>query len=110
MTAASRCVVVLITAPVGRSSDLAQFLIRKKLAACVNIIPKVRSVYRWKGKIEKSSESLLITKTQKRRWARLRAEVRRVHPYTVPEIISLPITAGHKDYLHWVIESTRSPV
>lgn len=105
---APRYVVVLITTPAGRAGQfLAQFLIKKRLAACVNIVPRVSSVYRWKGKVEKAFESLLVIKTEERLVKRLIGEVRTVHPYTVPEIISLPIRAGHADYLRWVSDNTR---
>jgi periplasmic divalent cation tolerance protein len=102
-------IVVLITAPSGRPARrVARFLVEKKLAACVNIVPRVESIYRWKRKIERSAESLLVAKTESRLLVRLVQEVRRVHPYTVPEIIALPLSGGHADYLRWITESLAS--
>jgi len=104
-----RYIVVFITTPPGKGgAKIANFLIRRRLSACVNIVPVVSSIYRWKGKVETARESLLIIKTRGAVLKRLIAEVRKVHPYTVPEIISLPIPAGHKDYLRWVDENTRT--
>jgi periplasmic divalent cation tolerance protein len=103
-------IVVLMTAPPGRTARrLARILVEKRLAACVNIVPKVDSIYRWKGKIERAGESLLVVKTEGRRLPRLILEVRRIHPYTLPEIIALPLSGGHADYLRWVTDCTRAP-
>ena len=89
------------------AKKLTKALLGKKLAACVNIIPKVESAYWWKGKIEKADELLLIIKTRKSLLNKLIIEVKKNHSYTVPEIISLPITGGNKDYLNWIGESTK---
>ena len=101
-----RYIVVLITTPSGHPARrVARILVEKKLAACVNVVPRVESIYRWKGKIERSDESLLMIKTESRCLARLIREVRWVHPSTVPEIIALPLSGGHADYLRWITES-----
>ena len=103
---AARYIVVLITAPLGpKGRALARFLVKGKLAACVNVVPRVESVYRWKGKIENAEESLLVAKTERRRLPALIRGVRRIHPYTTPEIIALPLSVGDGDYLRWVSES-----
>jgi periplasmic divalent cation tolerance protein len=102
----SRPVVVFVTTPPGRiGQGLARSLVEKRLAACVNIIPRVDSVYRWKGKLERSKESLLVIKTSPRRLPGLIREIRKTHPYDLPEIIALPVAGGDPDYLRWVTES-----
>ena len=85
---------------------IATALVEKKLAACVNIISPIRSIYRWEGKIEDEREVLLIAKTQKACVDKLIQEVKKVHSYQVPEIISLPIESGNEQYLAWVEENT----
>jgi periplasmic divalent cation tolerance protein len=98
--------VVLITAPDRESGvKMARRLLERRLAACVNIAP-VSSMYWWEGKIEESSEVLLVVKTTSERLGDLIKEVRAIHPYKVPEIIALPITAGLADYLDWVRRET----
>lgn len=99
-------VVVLITTPQKDAERIARLLVEEKLAACVNIVEKVKSTYWWKGKIEEDTESLLIAKTLLSKMPRLIEHVKQAHPYTVPEIIALPIIAGNPDYLAWMEEST----
>lgn len=97
---------MLITAPDRESGvKMARRLLERRLAACVNIAP-VSSMYWWEGKIEESSEVLLVVKTTSERLGDLIREVRAIHPYKVPEIIALPITAGLADYLDWVRRET----
>ncbi len=97
--------VVLITAPTDRGEELANFIVENKLGACVNVVPEVKSLYWWKGKIEKDSEALLIVKTSSGRFRELLRKIKEVHPYTVPEIIALPVFGGNPDYLNWIEES-----
>ncbi len=98
-------VVVLITTPKDKGQELADFIVKNKLGACVNVVPSVNSTYWWKGNIEKDEESLLVVKTTTTRLSLLIEQVKEVHPYTVPEIIALPIVGGNEDYLHWIGES-----
>jgi Uncharacterized protein involved in tolerance to divalent cations len=84
---------------------LARLLVEKKLAACVNVVKGLRSFYWWKGKIEEDEEELLIIKTSREAYGELEREIRENHPYTVPEIIALPIILGNPDYLAWIDES-----
>ncbi|MDQ7082524.1 MAG: divalent-cation tolerance protein CutA [Aquificota bacterium] len=98
-------VVVLITAPKEKGQEIADFIVKNKLGACVNVVPSVSSTYWWKGNIEKDEESLLVVKTTTARLSLLTEMVKEVHPYTVPEIIALPIVGGNDDYLHWIGES-----
>ncbi|NPB05876.1 MAG: divalent-cation tolerance protein CutA [Aquificae bacterium] len=100
--------VVFITAPVEEAPKIARFLVEKKLAACVNAVEEVRSLYWWEGKIEDDKEGLLIVKTRLDLFEKLKEEVKKVHPYCVPEIIALPIVAGNEEYLKWVDETVSS--
>jgi periplasmic divalent cation tolerance protein len=98
--------VVLVTCPQRDAEKIAKTLIGKKLAACVNEIPLVKSVYRWKGKMQTARESLLLIKTRTVLFGKLEAEIRKMHPYEVPEIIALPITEGFRHYLDWIRKET----
>jgi periplasmic divalent cation tolerance protein len=101
-------IVVLITAPSAqKANEIARFLLSKKLAACINIIPRVDSLFWWQGKIDKAKEVLIVAKTQKKLFAKLVKMVKSKHPYEVPEIIALPIISGNKEYLRWIDESCR---
>ncbi|EDP75417.1 divalent-cation tolerance protein CutA [Hydrogenivirga sp. 128-5-R1-1] len=97
--------VVLITTPVEKGEEIADFIVENKLGACVNVVPEVKSTYWWKGNIERDREALLVVKTSFKKFEELRERVKEVHPYTVPEIVALPIVAGNTDYLNWIEES-----
>jgi periplasmic divalent cation tolerance protein len=84
---------------------LAEGLVTERLAACVNVLPEVTSVYRWQGKMEKASECLLLAKTSESRWPALQDWLREHHPYELPEVIALPIQSGLPEYLAWVTSS-----
>jgi periplasmic divalent cation tolerance protein len=81
-------------------------LVEEHLAACVNLVAPIRSIYRWEGKIWDEKEFLLIIKTQKDRFEELEKKVKSLHSYSVPEIISLPIVEGSSAYLNWIRENT----
>jgi periplasmic divalent cation tolerance protein len=76
--------------------------VEKKLAACVNVMPAVRSVYRWKGAVEDQEETLLVIKSSRGLFDQLRAELEKLHSYEVPEIIAVPIVEGSEGYLEWL--------
>jgi periplasmic divalent cation tolerance protein len=96
-------IVVLVTVPNGETAEkLAEALVGEELAACVNIVAGVRSIYRWQGKIEKNSELLCLCKTTRGGFERLRARVVELHPYDLPEVVALPIADGHAPYLDWI--------
>jgi len=86
---------------------IAQSLIEERLAACVNLVSPVRSIYRWEGKICDEKEWILIIKTQKQRFEELEKKVKSLHSYSVPEIIGLPIIEGSSSYLDWLEEMTK---
>lgn len=98
--------VVMVTCPPERAAALAEDLVSKGCAACVNIVPQVQSVYRWEGKVQHEAETLLIIKTRRDRFDALKAAVLKQHPYEVPEIIALTVETGHAQYLDWVVKST----
>ncbi|MDD5143416.1 divalent-cation tolerance protein CutA [Methanoregula sp.] len=100
--------VIWSTVPPSRSEDLAQRLLEKNLVACVSILP-VRSLYRWKGEACDDREHLLIMKTRRELADAVIRTLKGMHPYEVPEIIVLPVTAGHLPYLAWVKGETREP-
>ncbi|MCX5711962.1 MAG: divalent-cation tolerance protein CutA [Candidatus Omnitrophica bacterium] len=100
--------IVLVTCPnLKEAEKIAAELVRLKLAACVSIIENIKSIYRWKGKIEQSKELLLIIKTKKSMVPKLIKKVRSLHSYEVPEIIAVPVTRGNSDYLEWINDSVR---
>jgi len=104
-------IVVYITAPSEEeAAKLALALVEERLAACVNIVRSIRSIYRWQGNIEDDAEVLMIVKTQKHNYPTLEKRVREMHSYSVPEIIALPIMEGSADYLKWLEESTEQHI
>jgi periplasmic divalent cation tolerance protein len=99
---------VVAFSTVARAEDaqrIARDLVEQQAAACVNIVPGLTSVYRWKGKIETDAEHLLVIKTRRDRVADLKAALTALHPYEVPELIVMPIEDGHAPYLRWIDES-----
>ena len=87
--------------------QIAQTLLNERLVACVNILPGVRSLYRYKGELEDERELLLIMKTSEERLTALTRRVPELHPYEVCEVIALEVSAGHPPYLSWVLSETR---
>ncbi len=99
---------VLVTCPsIAEARRIGRSLVEKKLAACANILAGVESIYRWKGKVERAREVLVVMKTTAARLRELESEVKRVHAYEVPEFIALPIVAGSQEYLEWVGKSVQ---
>ena len=100
-------IVVFITASNRDEARLlAETLVTNRLAACVQILPEIESIYRWQGKIERQPEVLLIGKTTRRKFSELEAEVRRIHSYDTPEIVAVSIAEASSPYLDWLIKST----
>jgi periplasmic divalent cation tolerance protein len=100
-------IVVLVT--VGsevEATSIARDLVEKKLVACVNILPGVRSIFQWEGKVTEECEYLLVAKTVSQVFEDVVAAVKSLHSYRIPEVIALPIQQGLPEYLHWVREAT----
>jgi periplasmic divalent cation tolerance protein len=96
-------IVVLTTCKSDNQAELiARHLVDKRLAACVNILPAVRSIYRWEGNVEEATEVMLLIKTRSDLFADLQAAVTELHSYEVPELIALPIVEGSNAYLAWL--------
>lgn len=88
------------------ASSIAESLVSNKLAACVNVINSVESIYQWQGKIEHDKEILLIIKTRKSLYSQLEQAIQELHDYELPEIIAVPIDTGEKNYLNWIQSAT----
>ena len=102
-------IVVMVTTPNHKTSlRLAKLLLGKKLAACVNIVPGVTSLFRWKGKVERAREELMVIKTTAARYQALEKAVRGAHPYETCEILALPVDRGNPTYLKWIQQSVGS--
>jgi periplasmic divalent cation tolerance protein len=99
---ADRIVVVITGGSEEEAHKIAELLVNEKKAACVNIVPRVDSLFRWKGRIESAPESLLLVKTRASLFSQVISLVKQVHSYEVPEIIALPIVGGSEEYLKWL--------
>jgi len=108
MNSTNSAVVLMITAGSEQEAHkIAESLVNAKRAACVNIVPRVDSLFRWEGKIESTRESLLLVKTRASLLPEIIDLVKQAHSYEVPEIIALPIVNGSKDYLNWLDSACR---
>ena len=106
MSDAEPIAVFMTAANREEAARLADLLVGARLAACVQILPEIESVYRWQGRIERQSEVLLIAKTSRLRLAELEREVKALHSYEIPEIVAVEITAGFAPYLEWLALET----
>lgn len=105
-------VLVLTTVPSAEvGATLARTLVQARLAACVNVLPPMTSIYRWKGEVQQDTECQVIVKTLRSRVDEVRALMRRTHPYELPEFVVVPVEAGESAYLAWVADeaSGREP-
>jgi periplasmic divalent cation tolerance protein len=101
------CIQVLTTTDTKQAAEeIARVLVESRLAACVQIIGPITSIYRWKGKVEQAKEHLCIIKTRAALFRKVEAEIKRLHSYEVPEIIALPISKGSRRYLAWLASAT----
>lgn len=99
-------ILVLITTPnIGEAHSIANALVAERLAACVNIVPAIESVYRWEGEVTRESETLLMIKTTNDRYAGVERRVKELHSYSTPEVIAVEIALGSADYLKWLLDS-----
>lgn len=102
--------IVLTNCPDAASAQrIARTLVENRVAACVNQLTAVESTYRWQGKIEQANEVPLLIKTTRERFPQLEEAIRTLHPYTVPEIVAIPVVAGFLPYLRWVADETTPP-
>ncbi len=102
----SDALLVFCTCPETAVAErLAETLVGERLAACINILPGLTSVYRWQGQVEHAQEVLLLAKTTADRYPALETRLRALHPYELPEIVAVPLTAGLPAYLNWLAES-----
>ena len=100
--------ITLVTCPNRKqASSMARALVKEKLAACVNVVPGLTSIYRWNGKIEAAREVLLIIKSRRALSKRMVDRIRSLHRYEVPEVVTIPVVAGNPAYLRWVRQATR---
>ena len=100
--------VVLVTTPSpDRAAEIARALVEERLAACGNVVPGLRSIYRWEGEVHDDAEALLVLKVPAARVRELSDRVVALHPYEVPEVIALPVEAGNARYLEWITAETR---
>ncbi|MBS7626619.1 divalent-cation tolerance protein CutA [Candidatus Bathyarchaeota archaeon] len=100
-------ITVLVTCPDEETATkIARSLTDKRLAACINITSKVKSIYRWEGKVEEADEHLLIIKSKRKLLKKIVEDVKANHPYKTPEVISLQIVGGSKEYIDWIMKET----
>jgi periplasmic divalent cation tolerance protein len=104
------CILLSTIDSAQAAEDVASKLVEEHLAACVNILPGVSSYYRWEGEVQNEQEFLLILKTSTDRVDDLMDRMKTLHPYEVPEIVSIPVEAGYQPYLDWVVTQTASSI
>lgn len=103
---AARALLLFVTLPSAeKAAEMARQLVSERLAACGNVLPGLRSIYRWEGKVQEDMEALLLLKTTPARFEALRERVLSLHPYEVPEVLALPVALGSDRYLNWIAES-----
>jgi periplasmic divalent cation tolerance protein len=105
-TARTARLVLVMAGSEDEAATIARTLVDERLAACVNIIGPVRSIYRWRGAVEHAREHLLLIKTRARLYTKVERRVRELHSYEVPEVVALPFASGSHPYLEWLFEST----
>jgi periplasmic divalent cation tolerance protein len=105
--AGGEAIVVLVTVASREEGEkIARRLVEERLGACVNIVPKVRSLFTWEGKLSQEDEVLLVIKSRRARFQELATTVKTLHSYSVPEIIAIPVLEGSADYLQWITDVT----
>ena len=101
------CVVLVTCSNRREANSIAREIVKLKLAACANIVNQVHSIFVWKNKLQTQRECLIIFKTRLSQFPKLSKQVKRLHSYSVPEIIALPIKSGNKEYLNWVKKESK---
>lgn len=106
MSSPDEVLVVFSTFPSeDKAAEVARVLVEERLVACVNIVPAIKSIYRWQGAVQEEAETLAILKTSRDQFDALAERLSKLHPYDVPELVAMPVTAGLGPYLAWVISS-----
>src|SRR4051794_18983222 len=106
-----QAILILTNVPDEQTAHrIARMLVEQRLAACVNMLPGVRSVYQWQGAVEEAGEITLLIKTTQERYVELEAAINATHPYDVPEIIAIPIIDGLPAYIDWIVAETKKDV
>jgi periplasmic divalent cation tolerance protein len=90
-----------------KAAELAKLVVEERLAACANLLPAIRSIYRWQGKLQDENEVLLLLKTRAEHLERLKLRILELHPYEVPEVLAVPVEAGYQPYLDWLAGETK---
>ena len=90
-----------------KAAELAKVVVEERLAACANLLPAIRSIYRWQGKLQDENEVLVLLKTRAEHLERLKLRVLELHPYEVPEVLAVPVEAGYQPYLDWLAGETK---
>ena len=99
---------VFTTLPTAdKAAEIAKLLVDEKLVACANLLPAVRSIYRWQGKMHDENEVLVLLKTRAEQLERLKLRLLEVHPYEVPEVLAVPVESGYQPYLDWIAGETK---
>lgn len=99
----SEIIIVFVTVPgLREGSRISRAILKSRLAACVNVIPGVQSMYQWEGKIVRDKEAMLVMKTTRLRYRELEQKIKKLHPYEVPEVIAIPLICGSSQYIEWV--------
>ncbi|HYA87360.1 MAG TPA: divalent-cation tolerance protein CutA [Nitrospirota bacterium] len=104
---ADEIIVLITTASRDEATRIGTALVNEHIAACVNILPQIRSLFFWEGKTQDESEALIIVKSRLSLLDRIIARVKELHSYTLPEVIAIPIIGGSPEYLHWLKDSTK---
>ncbi|HEV2988154.1 MAG TPA: divalent-cation tolerance protein CutA [Candidatus Angelobacter sp.] len=101
------CIILTTAGSREEARKIAHFLVEQQFAACVNVVPHIESVYRWKGKVERAEEWLLVIKTTDTNFSQVQDEIKKLHSYDLPECIKLDVSGGSEEYLKWIGESLR---
>ena len=100
----TRVAIALMTAPnEAKAAEIARALVEERLIACANLVPKIRSIYVWEGKIADEAETLVVMKIEAAKFERIKDRILELHPYGVPEVLALDVDQGHTPYLQWVL-------
>ena len=105
MSESEPIVVLMTAASAEEAARIGELLVNQKLAACVQVLPGMQSIYVWQGEVQREAEALMLAKTTRNNFAELERQVRAIHSYDTPEIIALPILCGSKSYLDWLVEA-----